>query len=72
MLENVNRKVKVRKAPASVIRAERIAEIEDIARTLPVLRLNSLLWEAKMERNAQVLSHMPDFGRRKRHTPSKF
>ena len=72
MLENVNRKVKVRKAPASVIRAERIAEIEDIARTLPLLRLNSLLWDAKMERNAQVLSDIADFALEKRHTPSKF
>lgn len=68
----VNLKVKPYKISAHEARRQRMEEIEEILDFLPIQRLNKVLWDAKIERNAQVLSHMPDFGRRKRHTPSKF
>lgn len=68
----VKLKVKPHKISAHEARRQRMEEIEEILDFLPIQRLNKVLWDAKIERNAQVLSHMPDFGRRKRHTPSKF
>lgn len=67
----IHYKVKVRKVSAPAIRAQRISEIEDIMEELPLMRIDSLLWEAKMERRAHEMSDKADFERRKRHTPSK-